>query len=238
MMWESGSRFSKKGFSRSVLTLFCGFFLLSCLLWLSGCARDNQVDDSINEKETVPEGKEEIATKVRGTVDECELTPIVVPPMAAVEPNYGQLDKETNLHFTGRVQQIDLESYRLVVTGNVSIPLSLNYDNLRCLTFVETKAELICPGFFEDYGTWAGAPLMDVLELAEIREGAFEIQLVSADGYSEIVPLMQVMLDENMIAYQFEGEPLPVLHGFPVRAVFPKLPGAKWVKWLVEIRVY
>jgi DMSO/TMAO reductase YedYZ molybdopterin-dependent catalytic subunit len=30
---------------------------------------------------------------------------------------------------------------------------------------------------------------------------------------------------------------VPILHGFPLRAAFPALPGYTWVKWLVEIEV-
>jgi DMSO/TMAO reductase YedYZ molybdopterin-dependent catalytic subunit len=44
--------------------------------------------------------------------------------------------------------------------------------------------------------------------------------------------------ESNFLAYEWEGEPVPVLHGFPVRAVFPALNGNKWVKWLIEIEVY
>ena len=40
------------------------------------------------------------------------------------------------------------------------------------------------------------------------------------------------------LAYEWAGEPLPVVHGFPVRAVFPESGGSFWVKWLVEIVAY
>ena len=39
------------------------------------------------------------------------------------------------------------------------------------------------------------------------------------------------------LAYELRGEPVPILHGFPVRAAFPGLPGFYWVKWLVKIEV-
>jgi DMSO/TMAO reductase YedYZ molybdopterin-dependent catalytic subunit len=42
---------------------------------------------------------------------------------------------------------------------------------------------------------------------------------------------------ENFLAYELEGKPLPVLHGFPLRAVFPGLEGNKWAKWVVGIEV-
>jgi DMSO/TMAO reductase YedYZ molybdopterin-dependent catalytic subunit len=47
-----------------------------------------------------------------------------------------------------------------------------------------------------------------------------------------------VLSSDSFLAYEWEGEPLPIIHGFPVRAVFPALSGNTWVKWLVEIQVY
>jgi sulfite oxidase len=62
--------------------------------------------------------------------------------------------------------------------------------------------------------------------------------LISADEYTVAVPLDAARDAKNLLAYELNGETLPVLHGFPLRAVFPDLPGNKWLKWLVEIKVY
>ncbi len=43
------------------------------------------------------------------------------------------------------------------------------------------------------------------------------------------------MAPENFLAYEWMGRPLPVLHGFPLRAVIPCQDGFAWVKWLMEI---
>jgi DMSO/TMAO reductase YedYZ molybdopterin-dependent catalytic subunit len=139
---------------------------------------------------------------------------------------------------TGTPQEIDLESYRLEVTGKVTQSLTLKYDDLRCMAKIEARPTLICPGFFQDIATWAGVPLIDVLELAGVQEGARGIKLVSADGYSAPVPMAQALSEKNFLAYELEGEPIPVLHGFPIRAIFPELQGNKWAKWLVKIEVY
>jgi DMSO/TMAO reductase YedYZ molybdopterin-dependent catalytic subunit len=51
------------------------------------------------------------------------------------------------------------------------------------------------------------------------------------------VTLAEARSGYALLAYEWEGKALPVLHGYPVRAVFPGLPGTKWVKWLVAIQV-
>jgi DMSO/TMAO reductase YedYZ molybdopterin-dependent catalytic subunit len=138
---------------------------------------------------------------------------------------------------TGTPQEIDLESYRLEVTGKVDQPLSLTLDDLRCLPKVETAAILECPGFFVDEATWAGVPIREILALAGVQEGANSLNLVSADGYARAVSISEGLSEANFLAYEWEGEPLPILHGFPVRVVLPEASGGSWVKWLVAIEV-
>jgi len=63
------------------------------------------------------------------------------------------------------------------------------------------------------------------------------LRLVGADGYAAIATLEMVTSGKAFSAYEWEGEPLPILHGFPVRAVFPEPAGNVWVKWLTRIEV-
>ena len=167
----------------------------------------------------------------------CAPAPIVAPTRPAEAPGYAELDETTGLHVTGIVQELDLESYRLEVTGLVDQPLALTYDHLRCMPRTELRCTLVCPGFFQDEATWAGVPLEEILDLAGLQGEASGLRLVGADGYSAFVNLDDLSVKGSFVAYEWEGEPLPILHGFPVRAVFPALDGNKWVKWLVEIEV-
>jgi DMSO/TMAO reductase YedYZ molybdopterin-dependent catalytic subunit len=49
--------------------------------------------------------------------------------------------------------------------------------------------------------------------------------------------LAEVMGEGMLIAYAFEGKPLPKVHGYPLRVVAKDQQGNRWVKWLGEIRV-
>jgi DMSO/TMAO reductase YedYZ molybdopterin-dependent catalytic subunit len=167
----------------------------------------------------------------------CQLTPLVVPTLPAEIPGYTKLDSSTNLHITGTYQQIDLASYQLKVTGKVKYPLSLTMDEIRCLPRVESAAPLICPGVFQDHASWAGTPVHNVLDLAVVQSDATAVYFIGADGYSSNVPIYELNSENNFLAYEWNNQPLPILHGFPLRVVFPALAGGKWVKWLVEISV-
>ena len=166
----------------------------------------------------------------------CVLTQVVAPTPAK-NPGYTQLDETTGLHVTGTAKEIDLASYRLKVTGLVDHPLNLTYDELRCMPRVTDHPVLVCQGYFEDVANWTGVPLKAVLDLAGVQAGATRVILTAADGYSTTLQLVDALLPENFLAYELEGKPLPVLHGFPLRAVIPSMNGNAWVKWLVEMRV-
>ena len=168
----------------------------------------------------------------------CDRAPVVAPTMPAEIPGYTELDEATGLHITGTAQEIDLESYRLELVGKVDQPLSLSYDDLRCMPRVDFEGELECPNFFIDYAAWGGVTIAHVLELAGVQEDAAQIKLVAADDYDQTIDIGIARAEKNFLAYEWNGEPLPVLHGFPVRAVFPDMAGRYWVKWLIRIEVH
>ncbi len=168
----------------------------------------------------------------------CVLPKLAMPPTPVKMPGYAELDPTTGLHVTGTMQQIDIVGYRLEVAGKVSNPLSLTYDELRCMPRTEARPTLVCPGFFEDTATWAGTPLKFVLQLAKVHTDATGVRLIGADHYSVSMSLEAARASENFLAYEWEGKALPALHGFPVRAIFPGSEGSQWVKWLVKIEVY
>jgi DMSO/TMAO reductase YedYZ molybdopterin-dependent catalytic subunit len=178
-----------------------------------------------------------VAATPTPTTGPCQPEPVTAPTLPASIPGYTLLDETTGLHVTGQHVEVDLADYRLRVTGKVDHPLELTYDELRCMPKVTQKPVLICPGVFEDVATWSGVPLSYIFELAGVQEEAEAIQLVSADGYQAHVLMVEALYEDNFLAYEWEGQPLPILHGFPVRAVMPALMGSKWAKWLVEIQV-
>ena len=210
-------------------------FWLSVLLFALGCAACAPFPTP---SPTSPPTVTPLPTaQAGGVLPGCNLPPIVVPT-AAPTPGYAELDPSTGLHYTGSVQRIDLATYRLVVDGLVDYPLRLSLDEIRCLPKIEVKTTIVCKGNFDDTATWAGASLKYTLELAGVQPQAENLRLYGADGYHPSVSLTDALAGKAFLAYEWEGQPVPVIHGFPLRAAFPGLLGANWVKWLLRIEVY
>jgi DMSO/TMAO reductase YedYZ molybdopterin-dependent catalytic subunit len=166
-----------------------------------------------------------------------KLPPVSQPKWPDAIPGYTEVDPETGLHITGKPTFVDLATFKLKVSGNVDRPLGLSYDDLRRMPRMNSRPTLICEGYFEDVATWAGVSLPALLDRAGVRPSARGVELVCADGYSQSLTLAQARSPDAYLAYELEGKMLPVLHGFPLRAVLPSMTGYAWAKWIVEIRV-
>jgi DMSO/TMAO reductase YedYZ molybdopterin-dependent catalytic subunit len=147
------------------------------------------------------------------------------------------VEPSTGLHVTGEAQEVDPVSYRLKVVGLVEQPLSLSYDDLRCLPKIQAHTSLTCPGFFTDAASLAGFTFASLFALAKPLTKAGRVKLTSVEGYSMTFTVDEVLAPGNFLAYQWKDEPLPASHGFPLRGVFPLKAGSNWVKWVTQVEL-
>jgi DMSO/TMAO reductase YedYZ molybdopterin-dependent catalytic subunit len=158
---------------------------------------------------------------------------------------------------------IDLRTFRLEVGGHVNKPVSLSMDDLRSkFEPVSLVAVAQCAGnsrsFFEPkipgaplgHGAmgnarWTGVRLKDVLDAAGVRPGALQAGFCELDDsvdpeaprFEKSLAIEHARDGEVMIAYEMNGEPLPMISGFPLRLVVPGWYATYWVKALSSITV-
>jgi DMSO/TMAO reductase YedYZ molybdopterin-dependent catalytic subunit len=94
---------------------------------------------------------------------------------------------------------------------------------------------------------WTGVPLRVVLERAGVTADAVDVMpegldapVVTGgreDGHVRRPLPIAKALDDALIAYEMNGEPLPPDHGFPARLVVPGWVGIASIKWLGSIEV-
>ena len=85
---------------------------------------------------------------------------------------------------------------------------------------------------------WTGVSLQDLLAEAQAREEARYLYITSGDGFYESVDLDLIASDERiMLCYAWDGNQLPVDHGFPLRIWIPDRYGMKQPKWITGIEV-
>jgi DMSO/TMAO reductase YedYZ molybdopterin-dependent catalytic subunit len=94
---------------------------------------------------------------------------------------------------------------------------------------------------------WTGVRLRDVLEDCGISDEAVYVAYEAADTHlsgdpskmpiSRGVPVQKAIEDESLIVWAMNGEPLPELHGYPVRMLCAGWPASVSGKWLTRILI-
>lgn len=157
---------------------------------------------------------------------------------------------------------IGLRPWKLGVTGTAPTPLEFGLGDLAKLEQVTVPAVLQCsgngrakfsptvPGVGWACGAvgnaeWTGVRLADLLKDAGLTDRVKHVHFLGADGppnpktpsFLRSLPIDRAMAPATLLALKMNGEPLPVLHGGPIRLVVPGWAGNHWMKWLRSIRL-
>lgn len=159
--------------------------------------------------------------------------------------------------------QVDAATWRLAVDGLVGRSLSLDLDALRALPRHTVRVTMECAGngraaldprpvsqpwLDAAVGTadWTGVRLADLLVEARPADAAVDVVFTGLDhgiergveqDYQRGLRLTEAMRPDVLVAYEMNGAPLPVQHGFPARVVVPGWYGMGNVKWLASVTV-
>lgn len=155
--------------------------------------------------------------------------------------------------------EIDLATWQLTISGKVEKPLIIDFDHLLSMPKAIVANTLECSGNSRSLlkekasgnpwtiggvgnAVWGGVWLKDLLEQAGVASTAHHVAFEGFDkplGKAQIKFIRSIPLDKAMsstlLAYEMNGEPLPLKHGYPLRALALGWTGANCVKWLEKI---
>jgi DMSO/TMAO reductase YedYZ molybdopterin-dependent catalytic subunit len=166
-------------------------------------------------------------------------------------------------HLANIPNQVDLNTFRLMIRGRVKQPLSLSLEELK-RDFEQVEIAAVCQcggnsrGFFEprvpggQWGNgamgnakWIGVRLRDLLNKAGLEEDGVQVRFDGLDrpvadatpDFQKSLNLNDAIQEEVLVAHSMNGEPLPWLNGFPLRLVVPGWYATYWVKMLSDVEV-
>ena len=165
-------------------------------------------------------------------------------------------------HWSAIPEQIDLATFRLVIRGHVNQAQSFTVAEILALPRYEIAAVNQCSGnsrgLFQPRvaggqwqngamgnAKWTGVRLRDLLDRAGIKPGALAVRfngldqpvIEGAPDFIKSLSLDHARDGEVMLAYQMNGEQLPLLNGFPLRLVVPGWYSTYWVKMVDDIEI-
>ena len=168
------------------------------------------------------------------------------------------------LHFvqqhSARLPDIDPEQHRLTIHGMVDRPLTFTLEELKRLPSVSRIHFLECHGNgspmrhsdhdpkvglpiqvvhgMTSCSEWTGVPLSVLFKETGLQKGASWLVSEGADAgkFTHTLPMAKAM-DDVMVAYAQNGEPIRPEQGYPLRLLVPGWEGPFNVKYLKHIKV-
>jgi len=155
--------------------------------------------------------------------------------------------------------------YWLPINGHVKSQKVFSFQEILTLPPKTIKVVLECAGnkreFFEpkvygeqwgkgaiSQGIWKGVSLRELLQQTGWLESAKEVVFEGYDFgkrtdnnqihyFSRSLPLEKALHPDTIIAYEYNQQPIPFKHGYPLRLIVPEWYGMASVKWLKKITV-
>lgn len=156
--------------------------------------------------------------------------------------------------------RIDPASWRLDIKGLVARELSLSLSDLSRFEEASVTAVVQCSGNGRAHyrpraggvqwrkgavgnARWTGVRLRDVLAKAGVQAKARHLHLLGADRpvlpstplFLRSIPVEKALHPDTILAYKMNGEPLPLLHGAPLRLIAPGWMADACIKWLTDL---
>ena len=135
-------------------------------------------------------------------------------------------------------QQVDIETYRLRVTGLVAEPQELTYSEV--LSGYQPYKKVVTINCVEGWSVkllWEGVLVKDLIATAGALPESRIVIFHAYDGYTTSLPLDYITDNDIMIAYKMNDVTLPPERGFPFELVAESKWGYKWIKWVTEIEL-
>ena len=157
-----------------------------------------------------------------------------------ITPNSDFYRIDTALSFPN----VNLDTWTLRIHGLVEQEITLSYADIAAMPQVEKTITICCVsneigGPYIGNAVWQGVYLKDLLLQAGVKPEAEQLFSRSLDGWTSGFPI-ELALDgrDALLAIGMNGEPLPLVHGFPARLIVPGIYGyVSATKWLSEIEV-
>ena len=135
-------------------------------------------------------------------------------------------------------QHVDINSYRLEITGLAENPTSYTYDEvINAFANYKKVVELNCVEGWSVNILWEGVQVKDILEKAAPKSEAKVVIFHAYDGYTTSFPIEYVINNNILMAFKMNDVVIPPERGFPFQLVAESKWGYKWIKWITRIEL-
>jgi sulfane dehydrogenase subunit SoxC len=223
----------------------------------SSIARAGADSNAATEDPTKHQGSAPSANGLRSPHEQLERMPAFnVVSLTPLEQLHGTLTP-ADLHFERHhagIPEINPEQHQLLLHGMVERPLKFSIEELKRFPAVTRTCFIECSGNLNTRATekaspqmlcgltsqseWTGVALRTLLNEAGLKPGA---TWCLAEGSDAAVMTRSItvekLLDDALVAYAQNGEPLRPAQGYPMRLLLPGWEGNTHIKWLRRLEL-
>ena len=131
---------------------------------------------------------------------------------------------------------LNRESWQVEVGGLCRKPGTFSWAELSSMPKTIADARLTSVTRFSVRGNWGGIKVADLLDAVDAEPSAKFVRFWSVRRiYDTSISLEVARREKTLLAYEFDGEPLEVDYGGPIRAFCPYLWGYKSAKSVIRV---
>jgi len=132
--------------------------------------------------------------------------------------------------------QVDLNSWRLTVDGEIENPTVLTWKDLLALPAQESVSDFHCvEGWSVAECKWFGVRFKDLVGIVKPRNDSKYVFFSCTDGYTTSLDLVDLTSEDVILAYKLNGEYLDETLGGPLRLIVPQKYAYKSAMYVEKI---
>lgn len=136
------------------------------------------------------------------------------------------------LHY-GSVPRIAVEDYRFRIFGLVEEEKVLTLQDFMNLPRTKVTCDIHCVTHWSRLDNeFEGVLFKDVMNLVKVRPEAKHVFFHAHGGWTTNVPIADLLRDDVLFAWRWNGQDITPEHGWPMRTVVPHLYFWKSAKWV------
>ncbi|AUX38276.1 oxidoreductase [Sorangium cellulosum] len=145
-----------------------------------------------------------------------------------------------------RLAEGGFAAWRLEIKGLVAKPGRLSLEDLRAMPPRTQSTLHVCIQGWSYFAEWTGVAVSDLLDRHEPLDSARYLVFHTLDEkwespghghYYEVIDLETARMPQVILAYEMNGQPLPIPHGAPLRLRVEHQLGYKMAKWVCAIEL-
>ncbi len=155
------------------------------------------------------------------------------PAIAArIPPGQSLTERFPVLHY-GPIPRTELSKWDFKLFGMVEEPVRFSWEEFMALPQSDVTMDIHCVTRWSKLDTtWTGVLTKDLMKHVNLKSQAKFVIAHAEYGFTANVPLEVFLHEKAILAHSFDGKPLELDHGWPLRLIIPEKYFWKSAKWL------